>query len=46
MSTLHTFSRDLKWNTHIHMLCTESGADNTEVFRIIHYINFKALRFR
>ena len=23
MCTLHTFGRDLKWNPHIHMLCTE-----------------------
>ncbi len=29
MSTLHTFGRDLKWNPHIHMLCTEVGAGNT-----------------
>ena len=46
MCTLHTFGRDLKWNPHIHMLCTEGGAGNTEVFRIIKHINFKALRFR
>lgn len=46
MYTLHTFGRDLKWNPHIHMLCTESDAGNTEVFRIIRHINFKALRFR
>ncbi len=46
MCTLHTFGRDLKWNPHIHMLCTEGGAGNTEVFRIVRHINFKALRFR
>ena len=46
MCTLHTFGRDLKWNPHIHMLCTEGGAGNTEVFRIIKHINFKALRSR
>lgn len=46
MCTLHTFGRDLKWNPHIHMLCTEGGAGNIEVFRIVHHINFKALRFR
>lgn len=46
MCTLHTFGRDLKWNPHIHMLCTEGGAGNTEVFRIVKHINFKALRFR
>lgn len=46
MCTLHTFGRDLKWNPHIHMLCTEGAAGNTEVFRIVHHINFKALRYR
>lgn len=46
MCTLHTFGRDLKWNPHIHMLCTEGGAGNLEVFRIVHHINFKALRYR
>lgn len=28
------------------MLCTEGGAGNIEVFRAIHHINFKSLRFR
>lgn len=28
------------------MLCTEGGAGNTEVFRIVSHINFKALRYR
>ena len=46
MCTLHTFGRDLKWNPHIHMLCSEGGAGNIEVFRIVKHINFKALRFR
>lgn len=46
MCTLHTFGRDLKWNPHIHMLCTEGGAGNTEVFRIVKHIEFKALRSR
>lgn len=46
MCTLHTFGRDLKWNPHIHMLCTEGGAGNFEVFRTIKHINFKALRYR
>lgn len=46
MCTLHTFRRDLKWNPHILMLCSEGSAGNTEVFRIVRHINFKALRFR
>lgn len=46
MCTLHTFGRDLKWNPHIHMLCTEGGAGNIEIFRIVRHINFKALRYK
>lgn len=46
MCTLHTFGRDLKWNPHIHMLCSEGGAGNTEIFRKVNHISFKALRFR
>lgn len=46
MCTLHTFGRDFKCNPHIHMLCTEGGAGNTEVFRIIKHIPFNTLRFR
>lgn len=46
MCTLHTFGRDLKWNPHIHMLCSEGGAGNTEVFRNVNHISFKALRSR
>ncbi len=42
MCTLHTFGRDLKWNPHIHMLCSEGSAGNTEVFRKIKRISFKA----
>lgn len=46
MCTLHTFGRDLKWNPHIHMLCTEGGAGNIEVFRNVKHIEYKALRSR
>lgn len=46
MCTLHTFVRDLKWNPHIHMLCSEGGAGNTEVFRKVKHIAFTALRHR
>lgn len=46
MCTLHTFGRDLKWNPHIHMLCSEGGAGNTEIFRQIKHISFNALRNR
>ena len=43
---LHTFGRDLKWNPHIHALCTEGGLGNIEVFRHIRHIDYKALRMR
>ena len=46
MCTLHTFGRDLKWNPHIHMLCSEGGAGNTEVFRKIKHISYQSLRKR
>ena len=46
MCTLHTFGRDLKWNPHIHMLCSEGGAGNSEVFRKIPHISYSALRQR
>lgn len=46
MCTLHTFGRDLKWNPHIHMLCSEGGAGTTEIFRKVPHIAFKALRSR
>lgn len=43
---LHTFGRDLKWNPHIHALCTEGALGNIEVFRHIRYIDYTALRRR
>jgi len=43
---LHTFGRDLKWNPHIHALCTEGGLGNTEIFRHIRHIDYSALRRR
>lgn len=46
ISVLHTFGRDLKFNPHIHILCTEGAMGNTQVFRPIKYINYEALRKR
>lgn len=43
---LHTFGRDMKWNPHIHALCTEGGPGNIEIFRHIRYIDYEALRKR
>ena len=43
---LHTFGRDLKWNPHIHALCTEGALGNTETFRYVRHIDYTALRKR
>ena len=46
MCTLHTFGRDLKWNPHIHILCSEGGCGNTQVFRKVKHISYTSLRKR
>jgi len=46
ISVLHTFGRDMKWNPHIHVLCTEGGLGNIDVFKHITHINYNALRRR
>ena len=43
---LHTFGRDMKWNPHIHTLCTEGAMGNVEIFRHIRHIDYTALRRR
>ena len=42
--TLHTFGRDLKWNPHIHCLCTEGGMDDEHNYIRKKYINYETLR--
>lgn len=42
--TLHTFGRDLKWNPHIHCLCTEGGMDDDGKYKSIKYISYESLR--
>lgn len=44
VAVLHTFGRDLKWNPHIHVLCTEGGAGNNQVWRNNFHFNFTFLR--
>lgn len=44
ISTIHTYGRDLKWNPHLHVLCTEGGMDQNHVFKAITYINYESLR--
>ena len=42
--TLHTYGRDLKWNPHVHVLCTEGGMNQDNVYRALPYINYASLR--
>jgi hypothetical protein len=42
--TLHTYGRDLKWNPHVHVLCTEGGMNEDHIYRAMPYINFASLR--
>lgn len=42
--TLHTYGRDLKWNPHVHVLCTEGGMNQNNVYRALPYINYESLR--
>lgn len=44
VSVLHTFGRDLKWNPHIHCVCTEGGAGNLIVWRKLSHFDFTFLR--
>jgi len=54
INTLHTFGRDLKWNPHIHMLCTMAANSKTaknKLFphkpcKIFDFIPFPMLRKR
>lgn len=41
---IHTFGRDLKWNPHIHALCTEGGNSDDGEWRRINYFNYTYLR--
>ncbi len=40
--TIHTFGRDLKWNPHIHVLCTEGGINQNSVYDSVNYINYES----
>ena len=41
---LHTFGRSLQWNPHIHVLISEGGSGNIDVWRTVKHFNFKLLR--
>lgn len=42
--TLHTFGRDLKWNPHVHVLCTDGGMNRNHMFKSAGFISYPALR--
>jgi hypothetical protein len=40
---LHTFGRDLKWNPHLHVLCTRGALDSNAVWHEFSYISYEYL---
>lgn len=44
IATLHTFGRDLKWNPHIHLILTEGGINDKNIWKERKYINYEGLR--
>jgi len=43
---IHTFGRDLKWNTHVHMRVIEGGKGKVTIWRNFKYFSYEALRKR
>lgn len=46
IATLHTFGRDLKWNTHIHILVTEGAMGRKTNWKIFNFFPYEMLRKR
>ncbi|MNN34867.1 putative transposase [compost metagenome] len=46
IATLHTFGRDLKWNTHIHMLVTEGAMGRKTDWKVFNHFPYDMLRKR
>lgn len=46
VAVLHTYGRDLKWNTHIHTIVTEGAMGEFNVFKKFDFISYDALRKR
>lgn len=46
VATLHTFGRDLKWNTHIHMLVTEGAMGRKTHWKTFSHFPYLMLRKR
>lgn len=43
---LHTYGRDMKWNTHIHSVVTEGAMGNNNVFKKFDFFPYDMLRKR
>lgn len=46
IAVLHTYGRDMKWNTHIHSIVTEGAMGNSNVFKKFEFIPYSVLRKR
>lgn len=46
ISTIHTFGRDNKWNTHIHCLIAEMAMGDNTIYKKIDFFPFPMLRKR
>lgn len=46
IAILHTYGRDMKWNTHIHAIVTEGAMGNSNIFKKFDFISYDALRKR
>lgn len=46
IAILHTYGRDMKWNTRIHTIVTEGAMGNTNIFKKFDFISYDALRKR
>lgn len=46
IATLHTFGRDLKWNTHIHILVTEGAMGKLTSWKAFNHFPYLMLRKR
>lgn len=44
IAVIHTFGRDLKWNPHVHVMVTEGGAGNFNVWKKTNFVPYEMLR--
>lgn len=46
IAVLHTYGRDMKWNTHIHSIVTEGAMGNSNMFKKFEFISYSVIRKR